>query len=57
MFEKWVTQTKPRPGPKCERCGATMVATRIEPHPDGEARALLCSYECRCGFRIARKEN
>jgi hypothetical protein len=57
MFEKWVTQTKPRPGPKCERCGAIMVATRIEPHPDGEARALLCSYECRCGFRIARKEN
>jgi hypothetical protein len=33
-----------------------MTTARITPHPEQEAGALLCSYECDCGETISRKE-
>jgi hypothetical protein len=56
MFDLWVTENSPRIPPACRRCGMMMTVTRIEPHPDGEFRALLCSYECPCGEKIGQKE-
>jgi hypothetical protein len=56
MFDLWVKKNIPRKPPACRCCGMLMAITRIEPHPDGELRALLCSYECLCGAKIGQRE-
>jgi hypothetical protein len=59
MFDTlWVTPRAPiqRLGPICECCGLRMLVARIAPHPNGQSRALLCSYECVCGAKTSRNE-
>jgi hypothetical protein len=56
MFDLWVTEINPRRPPACRCCGMMMTVTRVEPHPDGELHALLCSYACVCGEKVGQKE-
>jgi hypothetical protein len=56
MLDFVVTESARRSCPVCPRCGLMMMIARITPHPEREAGALLCSYECDCGETLGRKE-
>jgi hypothetical protein len=57
MLDFLVTESARRSCPICPRCGLMMTIARITPHPEREAGALLCSYECDCGETVSRKEH